>query len=473
MNPLSVLAALTPWRTKTNPAGEGNPHAGPYNILGQGWLPDAWGRNANFWQMDYDPLPGPSSSIVEACVWAYARAIAQLPGYHKRDTGDGGNEIVTTSALSRLLRTPNNYMTSSDFLVHLIRSLLLTGNSYWVAERNSRSEVTALHWTDPRQCYPVEVLVEGQAFREVFYQIGFNPLTGLFDRGSLAIPARDVFHIRLATPRHPLMGETWLASLRNEQATRGAIMTTSAALTSNMSRPSGVLTSDRELTGAQIQELRAKWNEQAVGLNSGGVPILGWGLKFQPLSVSNADAQTIDMLKMTDQSIAAVFGVPMILLGVNDTATQKSSEAVMAEWLAAGLGWLINHIEVSTDAFIGLNDITAGREWTEYDTRVLLRSAFKDRIEGLVRGVQGSVYSPNEARALEGLPAAEEGDEPRAQAQLVPLSAAADLPVMPAAAPAAPSAPTTANDNAATQTPEEQKAYAAFLLQRAMNHAAG
>ena len=473
MNPLSVLAALVPWRTKANPAGEGNPHPGPYNILGQGWLPDAWGRNLNFWQMDYDPIPGPSSSIVEACVWAYARAIAQLPGYHKRDTGDGGNEIVTTSALSRLLRTPNNYMTSSDFLVHLIRSLLLTGNSYWVAERNSRSEVTALHWTDPRQCHPVQVLVEGQAFREVFYQIGFNPLTGLFDRGNISIPARDVFHIKLATPRHPLMGETWLASLQVEQATRRAITTTSAALSSNMSRPSGVLTSDRELSGAQIQELRAKWNEQAVGLNSGGVPILGWGLKFQPLSVSNADAQIIDMLKLTDQSIAAVFGVPMILLGVNDTATQKSSEAVMAEWLAAGLGWLINHIEVSLDAFIGLNDVTAGREWTEYDTRVLLRSAFKDRIEGLVRGVQGSVYSPNEARALEGLPAAEEGDEPRAQAQLVPLSAAADLPAMPAASPSAPSAPTTANDNTATQTPEEQKAYVAFLLERAMNHAPG
>jgi HK97 family phage portal protein len=475
MNPLSVLAALAPWRTKANPAGEGNPHPGPYNILGQGWLPDAWGRNLNFWQMDYDPLPGPSSSIVEACVWAYARAIAQLPGFHKRDSGDGGNEIVTTSALSRLLRTPNNYMTSSDFLVHLIRSLLLTGNSYWVAERNSRSEVTALHWTDPRQCYPVQILVEGQSFREVFYQIGFNPLTGLFDRGSLAIPARDVLHIKLATPRHPLIGETWLASLQVEQATRSAITTTSSALASNMSRPSGVLTSDRELSGAQIQELRAKWNEQAVGLNSGGVPILGWGLKFQPLSVSNADAQVIDMLKLTDQAIAAVFGVPMILLGVSNTATQKSSEAVMAEWLAAGLGWLINHIEVSMDAFIGLNDVTAGREWTEYDTRALLRSAFKDRIDGLVSGVQGGLYAPNEARALEGLPAAEEGNEPRLQAQVVPLSAWNQPQPMPTApsAPSAPSASTTANDNAAEQTPEEQKAFAAFLLQRAMNHAAG
>jgi hypothetical protein len=45
---------------------------------------------------------------------------------------------------------------------------------------------------------------------------------------------------------------------------------------------------------------------------------------------------------------------------------------------------------------------------------------------------------------------------------------------MPAAAPSSPSAPTTANDNAAaTQTPEEQKAFVAFLLERAMNHAAG
>jgi hypothetical protein len=192
------MAARKPIRPAGNPTR-------PYNIIGRGFLP-SWGRNLNFWQMDYDPLPGPSSSIVEACVWAYARhcAIAGLPQTRYRRWRQ---RIVTTSALSRLLRTPNDYMSSSDFLVHLIRSLLLTGNSYWVAERNSRSEVTALHWTDPRQCHPVQILVEGQSFREVFYQIGFNPLTGLFDRGSLAIPARDVLHIKLATPRHPLIGK--------------------------------------------------------------------------------------------------------------------------------------------------------------------------------------------------------------------------------------------------------------------------
>ena len=39
-----------------NPAGEGNFHPGPYHIMGQGWLPDAWGKNVNFFQMDLDPL---------------------------------------------------------------------------------------------------------------------------------------------------------------------------------------------------------------------------------------------------------------------------------------------------------------------------------------------------------------------------------------------------------------------------------
>jgi hypothetical protein len=58
----------------------------------------------------------------------------------------------------------------------------------------------------------------------------------------------------------------------------------------------------------------------------------------------------------------------------------------------------------------------------------------------LVRGVQGGVFSPNEARAEEDLPAVAYGDEPRVQVQVQPLSAAAATP----AAPAAPAAPAPA-----------------------------
>jgi hypothetical protein len=141
----------------------------------------------------------------------------------------------------------------------------------------------------------------------------------------------------------------------------------------------------------------------------------------------------------------------------------------MTEWLAAGLGWLINHIEVALDQFVGLNTDSIGRarEYTEYDTRALLRSAFKERLEGLSRGVIGGIYSPNEARRLEGLPNAESGDEPRVQQQVVPLSFAT-------APPPAPPAPEPDKLAPADETPEldedERTALIVFHLQREIAH---
>jgi hypothetical protein len=60
-------------------------------------------------------------------------------------------------------------------------------------------------------------------------------------------------------------------------------------------------------------------------------------------------------------------------------------------------------------------------------------------MDGLTRAVAGGIYSPNEARRREGLPAVKDGDEPRLQAQVVPLSAANATPAP--SAPSAPSAP--------------------------------
>jgi hypothetical protein len=56
--------------------------------------------------------------------------------------------------------------------------------------------------------------------------------------------------------------------------------------------------------------------------------------------------------------------------------------------------------------------------------------------------VQGGIYSPNEARNLEDLDTVKDGDEPRLQQQVVPLSAASAIqpsahgPKIPAAPPA-------------------------------------
>ena len=129
------------------------------------------------------------------------------------------------------------------------------------------------------------------------------------------------------------------------------------------------------------------------------MPILNQRLKFQPLTMSNQDAQIIDQRKLNDQAVAAVFGVPMILLGVSDTATAEIGRGGDGGMAGGRAGLADQPHRAAFDQFVGLNtDRSAGREWTEYDTEVLLRSAFKDRIDGLARGVQAGIYAPDEAR---------------------------------------------------------------------------
>jgi hypothetical protein len=136
-------------------------------------------------------------------------------------------------------------------------------------------------------------------------------------------------------------------------------------------------------------------------------------------------------------------------------------------WVSGGLGFALNQVELAIDRLFGLAKVDG--EYSELDSSVLLRSAFKDRIDGLTRAVQGGIFSPNEARAQESLPAAKDGNEPRVQQQVVPLSAWDMKP----AAPVAPPAPPPADNPADAPNPDEAKAYARFLIQRTMDsHAA-
>ena len=133
------------------------------------------------------------------------------------------------------------------------------------------------------------------------------------------------------------------------------------------------------------------------------------------------------------------FRVPPQIVGIPAHSTHGTTEAMMRSWVATGLGFCLNHVEEAIGLTFGLKG-QPDRLCVEFSTDVLLRSDFKDRIEGLARAVQGGIYSPNEARNSEDLPKVAYGDEPRVQQQVVPLSAAAKIPASPAAPPA-PSVP--------------------------------
>ncbi len=448
MNALQLLSRIVaPFVRK----GEGDVRQGPWYLpVTGGWLPAGVGDSANWWQLGFNPVFSDRSAMVEACVSAYAQTIAMCPGDHWRLNEKGGRDRVKNSALARLLRYPNGYQTISDFLLNLVRSLYVDGNAYALALRNDRYEISELHLMHPNLSYP-RVATNG----DIFYQLyGNDIIEKRFGPDALLVPARDCLHIRLNVnsryPR-PLIGESPLVAAMGDVGVSNAIAMQQANFYRNEARPSAVLSTDLVLDKDQVQVLRDRWNEQAKGMAQGGTPILTAGLKVAPWAVAGRDAATADMLKLSNEHIALAYRIPLQVLGIG-TSTMGSTEQLMQSWIASGLGFALNHIE---EAFGVLFDLKGQPdEYVEFATEALLRSALKDRIEALARGVQGGIYAPNEARNIEGLDKAKFGDEPRVQQQVVPLSAAGQMPP-PAPAPFAPHAPPPAPPAADKPPPQK------------------
>ena len=421
-------------------AAEGAFRPGPYYLpVTHGWLPD--GAAVNWWQQGHTPLlAGSQLAIIEACVSAYSQTVAMCPGAHWQSNAKGGRDRVTNSALSRILRRPNDYQTISDLMLNSVRQLYLEGNAYLLAMRNARYEISELHLMDNRYC---RALIDGSG--EVHYSLGGNWVVQNRYGPLATVPQRDVLHIKLHVDqlRNPLRGESPLVAAYLDVLTGTSIRGQQFTFYQNQAKPSFVLSTDLTLDKDQVSALRDRWNEQSTGANVGGTPILSSGLKPLQIPVTNfRDAQLAEVLKLTDADIAMAFRVPPQLLGFPAHSTHGTTEAMMQAWVASGLGFCLNHVEEAFGQAFGLDG--QPDDYVEFDTSALLRSAFKDRIEGLARAVQGGIMSPNEARNSEDLPKVAFGDEPRTQQQVVPLSAAGQIPEPapgPPAPPAAPPAP--------------------------------
>ena len=382
---------------------------GGYNTSA-GFIPASWGWN--WWQEGKDPTSIGRTAIVGACTDAYAQTTATLLPYHFALDDDGTKIPIDNSALARILHRPNGYQTSSDFRLNLVKSLLYTGNSYVLGLRNGRNEFETIHLLPSVGTMPY---IDDET-KSIFYAIGNNPLVGDIEG---LIPARDIMHLRLYCPRHPLVGVSPLENAALSMSANASISAHQANFFNNMSRPSGVLSTEQKLNLEQMLQLREAWESQAKQMSSGGIPILSSGIKWEPMALSAIDAQIVEAFNMTINDVARAFRVPLPLVQQhNEASTYNNVEQLYSQWLSGGLGFLIEHIEQNFNYFFNL----PRTQGTELDTESLLRTDFKGKVEGYSKGIQGGLFTPNEARKkfnrLKPLP---NGDTAYMQAQMVPL----------------------------------------------------
>jgi HK97 family phage portal protein len=386
-------------------------------------LGDGWQRNLEIGSSGVRRVPAAYAAVI-----ANASAVAQCWPRHLKETSKKKFDRVITSPAFRVFRAPNSYETWPVFMLNLVAAMQFDGIGYAIALRDESSKVTSLHRPPRGSCYPFVSPEDGS----IYYSIGAlemqpgykGPIVGV----DYVVPARDVIALRQYCPRHPLLGESPASAAALALGINVALSRSQAVFFARMSRPSGVLSSDQPLTPAQVIRARENWRSQSEFMAQGGVPVLGAGMKWVPMTITSEDAQLIQAQRMSIEDIARVYRVPLPVIGDLEHATLTNVESLINFWLSTGLGSLLELVERAFDALFEFDTVT---EYTDFDVTALLRTDFTGRIDGLCKGIQGGLYKPDEAREKEGLPPVPGGDKVYVQQQMVPLGTEPPPPAPP------------------------------------------
>jgi HK97 family phage portal protein len=380
---------------------------------------------------------------VFACVTLIAADIGKLLLRLVQQDADGVWEETSNPAYSPFLRKPNRYQTINKFVEQWITSKLIAGNTYVLKQRDGRGVVTAGYVLDPQRVTPL-VAPDGS----VFYQLRRDDLSSVVPvegDDTVAVPAREIIHDTMICLFHPLIGVTPLYACGMSALQGQTIQQNSSKFFGNGSNPGGVLTAPGAISDETALRLKNYWDTNFSGANVGKVAVLGDGLKYEAMTVNATDAQLIDQLKWTGQTIASCYHVPYVMIDSSAGIPYANSEPLVALYYAQCLQSLIVQFESALDDGLGILEPVNGTQYgTEFDVDDLIWMDTPTRTKAAHESIGSGGMSPDEARRKYfALGAVKGGDTPYLQQQYFSLAAlaerdAADPFAKPTPAPIAP-----------------------------------
>ena len=370
------------------------------------WKPGAW--------QTHHPYDGEQSVLayptVFACSTLIQSDIGKLRPTVQRKKGNVWEEAP--HEITKLLKKPNNYQNHIQFKESWLNSKQVHGNTYALKVRKGGS-VDQLHILDPLKVTPL-VADNG----DVYYRLGEDRLSNV-EEDQLIVPDTEIIHDRYNCLYHPLVGLSPIFAAGSAATTGLTIQNNSKNFFKNGSQPGGILTAPGSIGDATAVRLKEYWEANFTGEKSGNVAVVGDGLKYEPMRMSNIDAQVVEQLSWTDQKICAVYHVPSYMVGAGDMPTHNNIEALIQQYYAQCLQILIESMEVVLDA--GL-EIGEGFR-TQLDLDGLFRMDQSTLMTTLKTGREAGLISPDEGREKINLAPVPGGKYPYLQQQNYSLEA--------------------------------------------------
>lgn len=366
------------------------------------------------------PTAAMKLSAVDRCVEILSDSMGKLPIY----VVDRATRQRVDHPICQLLSVrPNEGMTPTVLKKMVEANRNCRGNGFILIDRDPRS-------LTPAQLIPVPgelVTPWKDTAGQVWYTIT-HPDTGQ----PMTVHRSDMVHL-MAYTHDGYRGISVLQRASEVITSARAAQQYTANYYANGGQPSGVLTVDGDLGKTKIKKedgsfevldrkdlIREEWNKRHAGPNHAQqIAILDHGLKYTPISVTNRDAQFVEQAALSVEDIARFFGVPLYKLQAGKQS-YSSNEQNAIDYVVSTLHPIVTQWEEElTWKLLPVSE--AKRLKIRINMMAELRGDFASRGTWYRTLLESGVYSINEIRELEDLPAVEGGDEHLASLNYVPL----------------------------------------------------
>lgn len=342
-----------------------------------------------------------ASEIVVESIRCKANEFRKLEPRHVRDDGTT-RKVIKDSSVARILRRPNQYMTTADLLEKICILLELNKNAYiYPTSYISRGEekfYSGIYVLKPRTVYYL-IDAAGKYYIQLF-----------FDNGdTVTIPRSEIIHVRKDYGVNDYFGggafgggvdanNLLKACAEYDKLTQSIAKSLEIACSVN-----GVLRVNSYLDDEKQETERAQFEDK---LQRGDSGVLVTDLKTEYIPIERdiklVDAET---LKFFYQNITRANGVSVAILNGDYTKTQKESfyeHALEAEIKSLS--------QAMTQTFFTEREESFGNEIVLYPNDINFMT-MSEKIGALSAGLPAGIFTRNEARELLGLPPIENGDQ--------------------------------------------------------------
>lgn len=213
-----------------------------------------------------------------------------------------------------LLKNPNPHMSGSDLFEITAIHEVCTGSAYWWKAKNLNGKVEQLWILRPDYITPE---IKDNVL------IGYRYTAGIEQK---IFPLDEIIHFKYANPLSMYSGSGYMLGLMQAVISDIFAQRWNAKFFFNSARPDGILSTEKQMTESQREEMGKAWNRKFGGERAQSIAVMSSGLHYEIVGNTHKDMDFSALRTMTQDDVLSTIGVPKSILGITEQVTRANAE---------------------------------------------------------------------------------------------------------------------------------------------------